>query len=274
MDYFIPVLIFAVLGIVSGMLLTFASKIFAVKKDERIEKINNSLPNANCGACGYAGCADYADAIVKNNAPANLCRLGGADVTKLISKVMGVEAEIRERSVAVLHCNGNCNVTSKKFDFSGLDSCKAVSRFYGGDGLCAYGCIGLGDCVKVCEGHCISIKDKIANINISECVSCGKCVKTCPHGLFSLRPVSKYIEARCSSKDNGKITSLVCKNGCIACKLCEKKCPSDAIHVIDFHSVIDYDKCINCGECYKVCPTGTIVNTMENIICNKKQTED
>lgn len=260
MNYVIPIAVFAILGSISGILLTVVSKIFAVKQDDRIEKINETLPQANCGACGFAGCADYANAIVKDNAPTNLCRLGGADVVKAVSGIMGTEAETLERVAAVLHCNGNCNVTSKKFDFSGVDSCAAASRFYGGNGLCTYGCIGLGDCVKVCEGNCISIKDGIADIDTSECVSCGKCVKVCPHGLFSLKPVSKHIDVRCSSDDSGKVTREICKNGCIACRMCERKCPHDAVHVVGLHAVIDYDKCTSCGECYKVCPTGTITS--------------
>lgn len=258
MNYIIPVAVFAILGSISGILLTVVSKIFAVKTDDRIEKINESLPQANCGACGFAGCEDYANAIVKDNAQTNLCRLGGADVVKKVSEIMGTEAEVQEAVVSVMHCNGNCNVTSKKFDFHGVNSCAGASRFYGGDGLCSYGCIGLGDCINVCEGDCISIKNGIADVDESKCIACGKCVKVCPHGLFSLRPVSKFVDVRCSSEDNGKTTRSICQNGCIACKMCEKKCPHDAIHVVGFHAVTDYSKCTNCGECYKICPTGTI----------------
>lgn len=263
MNYIIPIVVFAILGILAGVLLTVASKVFAVEVDERIEKISEALPQANCGACGYAGCADYANAIVNDNAPTNLCKPGGADVVKTVSDIMGTSAEVKEREVAMLHCNGNCNATSKKFDFSGVETCSAVKRFYGGDGLCAYGCIGLGDCIKVCEENAIKIKDGIADIDKSSCLSCGKCAKVCPNGLISLKPISKLIEVKCSSKDNGKITKQSCKNGCIGCKICEKKCQYDAIHVVDFHAVIDYDKCTSCGECKNACPVGAIINCSE-----------
>ena len=59
------------MGIVFGVLLVVISKVFAVETDERAVKITEALPGANCGACGYAGCADYADAIVNKGAPMN-----------------------------------------------------------------------------------------------------------------------------------------------------------------------------------------------------------
>ena len=64
MEYLIPLAIFAALGILAGVLLTVASKVFAVEVDERVDAIAEALPQANCGACGFSGCADYADTIV------------------------------------------------------------------------------------------------------------------------------------------------------------------------------------------------------------------
>ena len=62
MEYIYPILIFIAMGILFGVLLVIVSKVFAVKVDERAAEITEKLPGANCGACGYAGCADYADA--------------------------------------------------------------------------------------------------------------------------------------------------------------------------------------------------------------------
>ena len=64
MGILITVGIFAALGLVAGVLLTVASKVFEVKVDERIEKVSEALPQVNCGSCGFSGCADYAEAIV------------------------------------------------------------------------------------------------------------------------------------------------------------------------------------------------------------------
>ena len=104
--YLIPVIIFAVLGLAAGILLTAAAKIFYVKTDERIEKIGDSLPQANCGACGYAGCSDYANAIVNGNAPTNLCKPGGTEVSRKISSILGTEVLEVLPETAVVHCRG------------------------------------------------------------------------------------------------------------------------------------------------------------------------
>ena len=159
MEFVYPILIFVVMGIVFGVLLVVISKVFAVKTDERAVQITEALPGANCGACGYAGCADYADAIVNKGAPMNACLPGGANAAAAIGDIMGVSVTASERMVPVLHCNGTCEATNRKFTFDGVQSCTAAKRFYGGTGVCAYGCLGLGDCVSVCENDVISIKD-------------------------------------------------------------------------------------------------------------------
>lgn len=258
--YLIPVIILAACGILAGVLLTVASKVFYVKVDERIEKIGDALPQANCGACGYAGCADYASAIVNDGAPTNLCRPGGADAAEKIAEVLGVSAAEVVPMAAVVHCSGDCDATSPSFGFDGVQSCKAVKRFYGGNGSCKYGCIGLGDCASVCDNDAIDIKNGVAKVNIAKCGACGKCVQACPNGIISIRPMAKHIDVLCSSSANGKETKLSCKNGCIGCKICEKKCPSGAIKVENFHASINYDLCTNCGECMKACPMKVIHN--------------
>lgn len=257
--FLVPVIIFAVLGLAAGILLTAASKIFYVKTDERIEQISESLPQANCGACGFAGCSDYANAIVSNNAPTNLCKPGGTEVSKKISSILGTEAMEITPETAVVHCRGNCDAVSRRFTFDGVQSCAAAKRFHGGEKSCTFGCLGYGDCVNVCDENAIEIVNGVAEVT-GACVACGKCVKACPNSLISMKPVAKHIDVKCSSKDNGKVTKQACSNGCIGCKICEKKCLNDAIKVIDFHAVIDYNKCTVCGACYNACPTGAITN--------------
>lgn len=256
--YVLPALIFAGIGCVSGIMLTVCSRIFEVKTDDRIEKIVDVLPKANCGACGFAGCEDYAGAIVKNNAEISLCRPGGAESAAKIGEIMGKSAGNIVKTCAVVHCNGNCEATSQKFEFSGLQSCKAAKRFYSGNGACGYGCLGFGDCVSVCTEGAVAVKNGVAEICPDLCISCGKCIKACPNSLISLKPYDNKTVVKCSSKDNGKNTKLVCKNGCIGCKICEKKCENNAVHVVDFHAVIDYDKCTDCGKCSAACPVKAI----------------
>lgn len=258
MTYLIPVIILGVCGAAAGILLTAASKIFSVKTDERIEKINSVLPQANCGACGYAGCADYAGSIVSSGAETNLCKPGGSETASQIAEILGVEASEVVPMTAVVHCVGDCEATETSYVFDGIQSCKAVKRFYGGNGKCKYGCIGLGDCANVCSNDAIVIKNGLARIIESKCGACGQCVKECPNSLISIRPSGKNTDVLCSSGDNGKVTKMNCKNGCIGCRICEKKCPSGAISVTDFHASINYDLCTNCGICAQACPVKAI----------------
>ncbi len=258
MTYLIPTLILGGCGLIAGILLTVAAKVFYVKVDERIEKIGSSLPQANCGACGYAGCSDYADAIVNNGAPTNLCRPGGAEAASAIAEILGTAAADVIPMTAIIHCNGDCNATKLQFDFDGIQSCKAVKRFYGGNGMCKYGCIGLGDCVAVCEHDAIKIVNGVAKVIPALCGACGQCAAVCPNQLISIKPKSSNIDVLCSSAANGKATKLACSNGCIGCKICEKKCPNEAIRVENFHAKIDYEKCTNCGICKTSCPVKVI----------------
>lgn len=262
MTYLVPALVMGACGILAGVLLTVASKIFYVKTDERIEKISKALPQANCGACGYAGCADYAAAIVNDGAETNLCKPGGSGSAEQIAEILGVSAAEVVPTAAVVHCNGDCNATETAFEFDGVQSCKAVKRFYGGNGKCRYGCIGLGDCAEACGNDAIVIENGVASVIKSKCGSCGQCVKACPNSLISIRPLANHIDVLCSSADNGKNTKQNCKNGCIGCKICEKKCPAGAITVSNFHASINYELCTGCGECVKACPVKAIHDCM------------
>lgn len=256
----ISTIIIGLVGLILGAALVTASKKFYVETDDRVTKVRECLRGANCGACGYAGCADYADAIVNKGAPMNACLPGGTKSAAAIGEIMGVSVSASERMVPVLHCNGTCEATKRKFTFDGVQSCTAAKRFYGGTGVCAYGCLGLGDCVSVCENDVISIKDGIAAFCTEKCVSCNKCAKVCPNGLIELRPEKKKVDVRCSSRNMGKVAMQSCQNSCIGCKKCEKVCKFDAIIVENAYPVIDYDKCKSCGLCAKECPRGCIEN--------------
>ncbi len=258
-SYIYPIVIFVIMGILFGILLTVLSKVFAVKTDPRTEKISESLPGANCGGCGYAGCADYADAIVNKNAPMNLCSPGGADAAAIIGNIMGTDVSASEKKIPVLHCKGDCNSTSRVFNFDGVQTCSSAKRFYGGTGSCMHGCLGLGDCAAVCPKGCITIKNGIAAICTEECISCGKCASACPNNLIELRSIKKKVDVLCSSKDIGAAAVKACKSSCIGCGKCVKVCRLSAIEIKDFHAVIDYDKCVSCGLCAKECPRGSII---------------
>lgn len=256
--YILPVIIFAVLGVLAGVLLTFASKFFAVKTDERLDALNEALPQINCGACGYSGCNDYAAAIL-NGAPTNMCKPGGDAASQKISTIMGVAFEDVIEQVAFVRCKGDCNVTSWKYNYDGVQSCAASNMLYNGSKTCTSGCLGFGDCVKVCPQNAISIIDGIAVVDPDTCIGCEMCVKTCPNNLIKIKPATQKIDVACMSTQIGKVTKAVCKTGCIGCKICEKKCPANAITVTNNFATIDYSKCTQCGICADSCPVGAII---------------
>ncbi len=256
--YIFPTLIFGALGLFAGVLLTVCSKVFEVKTDERIEAVNEALPQVNCGSCGYSGCSDYASAIVKNGAPANLCKPGGQECAAKISALMGIESAAVIPQVAVVKCSGDCNATASKFVYGGIQSCKAANRFYSGSEVCTHGCLGFGDCAAVCPNGAISVTDGLARVDKAKCIGCGLCTKACPNSLIVVRDITNRVDVCCSSTEIGKIVRSVCKSGCIGCKKCEKACEYGAITVENNVAVIDYSKCTSCGKCAEGCPVHVI----------------
>lgn len=255
----IPILIVGSVGLIASVILVVAAKVMAMPADELFDAIRAELPGANCGACGYAGCDDYAKAVAHSGAATTLCIPGGADTASAVSAAMGVEAGAVESKYAVVHCSGNCDVTQPVMDYQGVQTCKASKMFYNGKGSCAYGCLGMGDCMTVCQYGAISMVKGIAVVDKSLCVGCGMCAKTCPNHLISIIPATSTIFVGCSSKDKGAATMKVCKSGCIGCKKCEKTCENGAITVTDNIASIDPAKCTNCGKCMEACPKKIIV---------------
>ena len=259
MNYVIYVLIFAAIGLVSGILLTVAAKFLEVKEDEKVIALNDALPQMNCGSCGFSGCSGYAKALAQKGVATNLCKPGGDPVSKKISEILGVDYADVEETVAFIRCNGTCDALNKKFDYVGEQSCLAVNAFYNGKGSCPHSCAGFGDCVKACPNGAIKITNGVAVVDNKKCVGCGMCMSVCPNHIIELKPLVKTVAVKCSSKETGKVTVSNCKNGCIGCKMCEKVCPSGAITVTDNLASIDYDKCTSCGACVEKCSRKCIV---------------
>lgn len=251
----IPVLIFIGLGLLAGILLSIFSKIFAVKTDEKVEEIIAALPGLNCGVCGFSGCENYANELVKNDVATNRCVPGGDSASQKISTILGKDFEDVIETIAYVRCNGQVpHATNDSYIYQGEKTCAACNMYYQGKGDCDYGCIGYGDCMKECQYGAISIVDEIAQIDPALCKGCTMCVKTCPKNLISIREATKKVYVECSSCNNGKTTIAKCQHGCIGCKKCEKVCPSGAITVTNNLAKIDYEKCTNCLACAENCP--------------------
>lgn len=251
--------IVGVTGLVIGILLGVAGKVFEVEVDEKEVAIRECLPGNNCGGCGYAGCDSLAKAIASGDAPANGCPVGGAPVAAKISEIVGGEVEVVKK-VAFVKCSGTCDKAKDRFKYTGNQSCKeAASTTGGGQKGCSYGCLGFGSCVKACQFDAIHIVDGIAHVDKEKCVACGKCTLECPKNLIELVPYTAEHLVQCSSKDMGKEVKSVCQAGCIGCKMCEKQCEFDAIHVENNIAKIDYEKCTGCGKCAEKCPCKVIL---------------
>ena len=178
-------IVLCVLGIIFGIILAVASKVFAVEKDPREEAITECLPGANCGGCGFAGCDALAKAIANGQAPANACPVGGAPVGEKIASILGVDAGAADKKVAFVRCKGTCDKAKTLYTYTGIEDCAKATVVPGGSPkACSYGCMGFGSCVKACQFDAIHVIDGVAVVDKEKCVACGKCVAACPKGLI------------------------------------------------------------------------------------------
>jgi Na+-translocating ferredoxin:NAD+ oxidoreductase subunit B len=260
----IAVISLGVIGAIGAIILYLASKKFEVYEDPRIAQVQEILPAANCGGCGYPGCSGFATACVNSESLDGLfCPVGGSEVMGKVAGILGKEASSADATVAVVRCNGTCEARPKINQYDGVKSCAVASSLYGGETGCSFGCHGYGDCVTVCNFDAIFINPVtgIAEVIEDKCTSCGACVKACPKNLIELRkkgPKSRRIFVSCMNKDKGVIAKKACTNACIGCSLCFKECAFDAIKIENNLAYIDHNKCRLCRKCVDLCTTNAI----------------
>ena len=254
------IIVVTVIGIICAVMLSVASKVMAVKVDERIPMVRECLPGANCGGCGFPGCDGYAAAMVNDeDTPLTLCAPGGAATAAKVAEVLGRSAGEMVKSYAYVNCLGDCEATADKEEYVGIETCAAAKLLFGGKGKCTFGCLGLGDCTRACPSDAIHIGAKgIARVDTRVCTGCSACAKVCPNHIISILPADIAVQISCSSHDKGPVVRAACKAGCIGCGMCSKKCPEGAIHMDNNLAVIDYSKCTGCGTCMGVCPAKCI----------------
>jgi len=250
------------IGAVFGIGLAFAAKKFAVQIDPRVEQILDILPHAHCGACGYAGCQQYAEAVILNaDIPPNLCSPGGVTTAKIIASITGKEMKEIEPKIARIFCQGGLSKSLRRFKYEGVEDCRAAILAGGGDKTCIYGCLGYGTCAKVCPFDAIIISDDyLPIVDPIKCTACGKCAQACPTKVIEILPLAKEVLVRCHSKDKGADTRKNCQIGCIACGICVKVCPYNAMEIENNLARINLDKCKVCGLCVPKCPTKAIMD--------------
>lgn len=261
MENLIPILTMSSLGLLFGLGLSIASKVFHIEIDPRIERIAHALPGANCGACGMAGCTALAEKIISGEAKITSCAPGGQETYKRIAEILDVEVELKVKRIARVRCDGGKRAKDK-FEYFGVKSCAAANLYSNGQKSCRYGCLGFGDCVKACPFEAMYMNENNIPVVISErCTACSKCVTACPKEIIVLEDIMHKAYVKCCSKDKASIVKEVCPVGCIACRICEKV--SKGVFVVGENlSHVDYSKATEdtpWQECIEKCPTKCIV---------------
>jgi len=255
----------SMLGFISAVILYFIARKFKIYEDPRIDEVQEVLPSANCGGCGFAGCRNFAEALVSADSLEGLvCPVGGAKVMEEAAKILGREPLAVEPKIAVLKCNGTPEVRPRTSVYNGVHDCRIAHNLYAGETDCSYGCLGYGDCVRSClfDAVYIDVSTGLPVINDEKCTACGACKKSCPRNLIELRKRAKKerkIYVACSSCDKGAAARKACKAACIACNKCLNVCEFGAIKIENNLAYIDADKCTFCRKCVPECPTGAIL---------------
>ena len=264
----IAVIVLGAIGLIAALVLYFTSKKFAVKEDPRIGQVNEVLPGANCGGCGFPGCGGMASACVKAADAGSLeglnCPVGGQPVMEKVAAILGMKVEASAPKLAVVRCNGTCENRPRTVIYDGVKSCRIANTTCMGETACAYGCLGCGDCVNACQFGAIKMNEEtgLPEVDSTKCTACGACAKACPRNIIEIRVVKGAkkmgVVVECMNKDKGAVAMKACKVACIGCQKCVKVCAFDAVHVENNLAYIDPEKCRNCRKCEQECPKKAI----------------
>lgn len=264
----LAVIVLGVLGLVSALVLFYASHRFAVHEDPRIGQVAAVLPQANCGGCGYPGCSGFAAACVKaadqGSLEGKLCPVGGQAVMEQVADIVGLSVAASAPKVAVVRCNGSCENRPRIAEFDGMHTCRVQQMLGMGETACQYGCLGCGDCVAACQFGAISMNPEtgLPEVDEDKCTACGACAKACPRGVIEIRlkgPKGRRMVVLCNNKDKGAVANKACKTACIGCGKCVKTCDKfEAITLENNLAYIDAEKCKLCRKCEEACPKGAI----------------
>ena len=259
------IIVLVTVGVVSAVILYFVAQKFKVYEDPRIEMVNEALPAANCGGCGYAGCRNFAEALVKAGDISPLfCPVGGNALMMNIAQLLGKAVDAKEPAVAVIRCNGSFEHRPRTSMYDGASSCAIQYALYSGDTDCPYGCLGGGDCVVSCKFDALAMNPEtgLPVVSDANCTGCGACVKTCSRSIIELRRKdrkNRKIFVSCVNKDKGGIAKKYCAVACTGCTKCLKACAYDAIRIENNLAYIDSKACKMCRKCSPECATNSVL---------------
>ena len=255
------ILILGGVGLVFAVFISLANRRLWVWEDPRIDVVASMLPNANCGACGLPGCRAFAEQAVEGHIAPSQCTVGSDDVHRAIAGFLGVEAGTAVRRVARLQCAGGSDVAVSQAEYRGLATCAAAAAVAGGGKGCAWGCLGLADCARVCDFEAIVMGDtSLPVVDPDKCTACGDCVEACPKGLFTLLPVDFPLLVQCKNLLSGDDVLEQCKVACTACGKCVQDAAPGLISVASGVAVVNYDVAAPADQhAVERCPTGAIV---------------
>lgn len=256
------------IALVAAVVLFVVSKKFAVKEDPRIGQVQELLPGANCGGCGFAGCSGMASALVAGAARGDIsglsCPVGGQAIMEKVCSLLGMTLGQSDPRVAVIRCNGSCDNRPRIAEYDGLHTCVAMNATGIGETACGYGCLGCGDCVSACQfgGLHMNVETGLPEVDEDLCTACGACATACPRHIIELRkkgPKNRRVFVSCINQDKGVVARKACQVACIGCGKCQTVCKFDAITVADNRAYIDDDKCRLCTKCVDTCPANAII---------------
>ncbi len=248
------------LTLVLASVLSLADRLLYVAEDPRIDDVEDLLPHANCGACGYPGCRPFAEALVQGLALPGKCTVSSAEGQARVAAYLGVDVGAEEKRVARLACAGGTNVARNHARYDGLQTCAAAAKVAGGPKACYWGCLGMADCFEACDFDAIVMDEhSLPVVNENKCTACGDCVVACPKDLFELHPVSRRLWVNCKSLAAGDEILADCEVACTACGRCAMDAPGELITMVDNLPVVDYSKPHQTRRPIERCPTGAIV---------------
>ena len=227
--------------LVFATLLGVAKEKLRVEEDPRIALVNEALPAANCGGCGFAGCADFAKAVVEQRAECTGCPVGGSKTAERIAQILGVEVVRTYPYRPVIHCRAKRSDKLGIVPYEGVASC-VEANVVGVTQGCTYGCLGYGDCVRACAYDAMRMEEDLPVIDYDKCTGCGACVRACPRNIIEQIPFKqeRMLVIACANKEPVKCVKAVCKVGCIGCGLCQRLF-ADLFRVENNLAYLNYD---------------------------------